>query len=101
MKIKRTNVFRTFCIDQIWISTVLSLSFNSYLCLPPAVGSMHFGIEAFRRHIAGKAALRGINDMVGIGWQPHKPSHDIDDVVTLVCDIALVIPIVTHILESV
>jgi len=61
---------------------------------------VHFGIEAFRRRIALKATLRGENEMLGVGWLPHPPSHAFDDVSTPVFDRALVIVIPSHILES-
>jgi len=62
---------------------------------------VHFGIEAFRGHIAVKAPLRGENEILGIGWLTHQPSHASDDVFTPVFDRALVIVIPSHILESV
>jgi len=62
---------------------------------------VHFGKEAFLRCIAGKATLRGENEMLGIGWMPHQPSHAFDDVSTPVFDRALVIVIPSHILEIV
>jgi len=62
---------------------------------------VHFSIEEFRGRVAVKATLRGENDMLGIGWLPHQPSHALDDVSTPVFDRALVIVIPSHILESV
>jgi len=62
---------------------------------------VHFGIEVFRRRIAGKATLRGVNKMLGVSWLPLQPSHAFDDVSTLVFDRALVIVIAFHILVSV
>jgi len=62
---------------------------------------VHFGIVAFRGHIAVQAPLRGKNKMLGVGWPPHQPSHAFDDVSTPVFDRALVIVIPSHILESV
>jgi len=82
------------------ISTLLSSSISPYLCLPPPVRSVHFGIEWFRGRIAGIATLRGENEMLGVGWLPHQPSHLFDDVSTSVFDRALVIVIPSHILES-
>jgi hypothetical protein len=61
---------------------------------------MHFGIEAFRWRIAVKATLRGVNEMLGVRWVPHQPSHDFDDVSTPVFDRVLVIVIPFHIFES-
>jgi len=62
---------------------------------------VHFGLEAFRGRIAAKATLRGKNEMLGVGWLPHQPSHAFDDVSTPVLDRALVIVIPSHILENV
>ena len=72
------------------------------MCLPPPVCvAVHFGIEAFRGHIAVKAPLRGQNEMLGVGWLPHQPSHAFDDVSAPVFDRALVIVIPSLIIESV
>ena len=71
------------------------------MCLPPPVRSVHCGIEAFRLCIAVTAMLTGINEMLGVGWLPHQPSHAFDDVMTQVFDRALVIVIQSHIVESV
>jgi len=60
-----------------------------------------FGIEAFRWHIAVEATLRGMNMMLSVRWLPHQPSHAFDDVSTPVFDMALVVVIPFHILESV
>ena len=62
---------------------------------------MHFGIEAFRWRIAVKPTLRGVNEMLGIGWLPHQTSHAVDDVSTPGLDRESVIGIPSHILESV
>jgi hypothetical protein len=62
---------------------------------------VHFGIEAFRLHIAVKATLRGINMMLGIRCLLYQSSHAFDDVSTAVFDRALVIVVPFHILESV
>jgi hypothetical protein len=62
---------------------------------------VHFGIEAFRGRIAVKSPLRGENEMLGIGWLLHQPSHAFHDVSTPVFDRALVIVIPSHILKSV
>jgi hypothetical protein len=62
---------------------------------------VYLGIEAFQGRIAVKAPLRGQNEMLGVGWLPHQPSHAFDDVSTPVFDRALVIVIASHILESV
>jgi hypothetical protein len=62
---------------------------------------VHLRIEAYRARIAVKASLRGENEMLGVGWLPHQPSHAFDDVSTAVFDRALVIVIPSHILESV
>jgi len=55
----------------------------------------------FRWRITLKAALRGVNEMLGVGWMPHQPCHAFDDVSTPVFDSALVIVIPSHILQSV
>ena len=83
------------------ISTLLSSSISPYLCLPAPVHIVHFGIVAFWSHIAFKAPLRSENEMLGVGWLPHQPSHAFDDVSTPVFDSTLVILIPSHILESV
>ena len=62
---------------------------------------MHYGIQAFRWCIAVEAKLRGINEMLHVGWLPHQPSHAFDHVSTPVFDRALVIVIPSHILKSV
>jgi hypothetical protein len=62
---------------------------------------VHFSIEAFRWCIAVKATLRGVNDMLGVSWLPHQPSHAFDDVLTPVFDTPLVIVIPSHILDGV
>jgi len=80
---------------------LLSWSISAYLCLPPPVRSVHFSIGAFWWRITVKAMLRGVNEMLGVGWLPHQPSHASDDVSTPVFDRALVIVIPSHILESV
>jgi len=72
-----------------------------YLFLPSSVHCVHFSIEAFRWRIAVKATLRAVNEMLGIGWLPHQPSHAFDDVSTPVFDRPLVIVIPSYILESV
>ena len=72
-----------------------------YLGLPAPVRSMHFGLEAIRGRITVKATLMGENELLGIGWLPHQPSHAFDDVSTPVFDRALVIVIPSHILGSV
>jgi hypothetical protein len=59
------------------------------------------GIKEFRWRIAVKATLRGENEMLGIGWLRHHPTHAFDDVSTPVFDRGLVIVILSHILESV
>jgi len=83
------------------ISTLLSSSDSPYLFLPPPVRSVHFGLEAFRWRIALEATMRGGNEMLGVGWLLHQPSHAFDDVLTPVFDRALVIVIPSHNLESV
>jgi len=62
---------------------------------------VNFGIEAFQWRITVKATLRGLNEMLGIGWLPHQPSHPFNDVSTSVFDQALLIVIPSSTLESV
>jgi hypothetical protein len=62
---------------------------------------VHFSVEAFWWRIAVKATLRGVNEMLGLGWLPHEPSHDFDNVSTPVFDRRLVIVISTHIIDGV
>jgi len=83
------------------ISALLSLSISPDLCLPPPVCSVHFGIGALRWHIAVKATLRGVNEMLSVGWLPQQPSYAFDDISTPVINRPLVIVIPSHILESV
>jgi hypothetical protein len=80
MTIQGTSVFPSQSIALTSISMLLSSSISAYLCLPPAVRSVHFSIEAFRWHITVKETLRGVNEMLGIGWLPHQPSHAFADV---------------------
>jgi hypothetical protein len=101
MKIKGTSVSPTLSIVETSSSRLLSSRISPSLCLPPQVRSVHFSTEAFRWHIAVKATLRGVNEMLRKGWLPHQPPHTIDDVSTPVFDRALVIVIPCHILESV
>jgi len=100
MKIKGSSVTPTLSVDQKSISTLLSSSISPYLCLPPTVRSVHFGIVAFGGLIAVVGMLRGENEMLSVGWLPHQSSHAFDDVSTPVFDRALVIVIPSHILES-
>jgi hypothetical protein len=62
---------------------------------------VYFRIEAFRWRIAVKAKLKGVTEMVGVGWLPPQPSPTIDDVSTPILDRALAIVILSHILRSV
>jgi hypothetical protein len=62
---------------------------------------VHFSIRAFRWGIAVKETLRGVNEMLGVVWLPHQPSHAFEDVSTPLFDRPLVIVIPSHILESV
>ena len=101
MNIRGTSVSPTLSADLTSDSTSSYSGISPYLCLPPPVRSVNFGIEVFQWHIAVKATLRGINKMLGIGWLPHQPSHAFDDVSTPVFDRALVIVIPCHILKSV
>jgi hypothetical protein len=101
MKIKGTSVSPSLSVALTLISALSSSSISANLSLQPPVGSVHFRIEAFRWHIAVEATLRGVNEMIRVGWLPHQPSQDFDDVSTPVFDRALVIVIPFHILEGV
>jgi hypothetical protein len=83
------------------ISTLLSSRISPYLCLPPPFRSVDFGIEVFRWRIAVKATLRGVNELLRVGWLPHQPSHAFDNVWTPVFDRPWVIVIPSHMFESV
>jgi len=61
---------------------------------------VHFSIAVFWWRIALKATLRGVHEMLGVGWLPEQPSPAFDDVSTPVFDRALVVGIQSHILES-
>jgi hypothetical protein len=87
MKIKGTSVSPTLSDDLTSVSTSSYSGISPYLCLPPPVCSVHFGIEAFRWCIAGKATLRGVYTLLGIRWLQHQPSHAFDDVSTPVFDV--------------
>jgi hypothetical protein len=101
MKLQGTSVSPSLSVALTLISTLLSSSISAYLCLPLPVRHWHFNIEVFRWRIAVKATLRGVNEMLGVGWLPHQPSHAFDDVSTPVFDRPLVIVIPFHILEGV
>jgi hypothetical protein len=96
-----TSVSPSLSVALTLIRTLLSSSISAYLCLPLQVCSEQFSIEAFRCCITVKATLSGVNEMLGIHWLPHQPSHAFDDVSTPVFNSALVIVIPCHILESV
>ena len=101
MKIKGSSVSPTLSVDLMSISMLLSSRISPYICLPLPHRRVHFGIKAFRWHIAVNATLRVVHEMLGIGWLPHRPSHALDDFMTPVFDKALVIDIPSHILRSV
>ena len=101
IKITGTSVSTALSVDLTSIGTVLSMNISASLCLPQPVRSVHFGIESLQWRIAVKPMLCGINEMLGIGWLPHQPSHAFDDLWTAVCDRALVIVIASYILRSV
>jgi len=101
IKIKGTSVSPSLSVDLTSISTLFCSSISAYLFLPPPGRSVRFSIEAFWWCIAVKATLRGLNEMLGVGWLPHQPSHTFDDVSTPVFDRPLVIVIPSHILGSV
>jgi hypothetical protein len=62
---------------------------------------VYFGIEELRGHIAVKAARRGFNEILSLGWLGHQPSNAFDDVSTPVFDRALEIVTPSDTLESV
>jgi len=101
MNFNETNLSPCLSVALTSISTLLSFSISAYLCLPPPVRSVHFSVEVFRWRIAIEATLRGVNEMLGVGWLPHQPAHACDDVSTPVFDRALVIVIPSHILKRV
>jgi len=101
INIKGTSVSPSLSVDLTLISRLLSSSISAYLSLPPPVRSVPISIEAFRWRIAVKATLRGVNEMLGVGWLPHQPSHAFDDISTPVSDRPLVNVIPPRILESV
>jgi hypothetical protein len=100
MKIKGTCVSPSLSVAFTSVRTLLSSSISAYLCLPPPVRSVHFSIEAFRWRLTVKVMLRGVNEMLGVGWVRHQPSHAFDDGSTPVFDRPLVIVIPSHILEG-
>jgi len=67
MKMKGTNESPTLSIAVTSISTLQSLGICFSLCLQRPVRSVHFGIEALQWHIAVKATLRGINEILSVG----------------------------------
>jgi len=101
MTIKGSSVSPTLGVDLTSISTSSSSEISPYLCLPQPLRSVHSSIKVFQWRIAVNATLRGVNEMLRIGWLPHQPSSAFDDVSTPVFDRALVIVIPSHILESV
>jgi len=101
MKINGSSVSPSLSVALTSISRLLSSSISAYLCLPQPVRTVHFSIEAFQWRIAGKAVLRGVNEMISVDWLPYHPSHAFDDISTPVFAGPLVIVIQSHILESV
>jgi hypothetical protein len=83
------------------ISTLLSSGISPYLGLLPPDSSVHFGIEEILCSITVRSTLRGVNEILRVGWLPHHPSHAFDDVSIPVFDRALVMVIPSHILETV
>jgi len=101
MKIQGTMVSPSLSFALALITTLLSSSMSAYVCLPPHVRSVYFIILAFQWCIIFKATLRGVTEMLSIGWLPHQQSHAFDDVSTPVVVRALVIAIPSHIVNSV
>jgi len=82
MMITGTSVSPTLSVELTSVGTSSSSGVSPYLCLPTPVNSVYFGIQAFQWHITVKAMLRGVNEMLGMRWLPHQPSHAFDDVLT-------------------
>jgi len=101
MLMNRTSLYPTLSIDIMSIHMLLSSSNSLYLCLPPPVRTVHFGIEALCCHVAVKTMLSGVYEMLFVGWLPHQPSHAFDDISTPVYDRAMVIVNPSHMFESV
>jgi hypothetical protein len=80
---------------------LLSLSISLYQYLSPPGHRVHFSIEVFWWHVAAEVLTSGINWMLRVGWLPQQPSQAIDDIWTPVFDKALVIVMLSHILECV
>jgi len=83
------------------ISTLVSSIISPYPCLQQPLCSVYLVIGACQWRIADKATLRGVNEMIGIGWLLYQPSHAFDDVSTPVFYWALMIVIPSHNLGSV
>ena len=60
-----------------------------------------FRTDLYFADVAVNTTLRGVNEMLGVGWLLHQPSHALDDTSNQVFDRVLVIVIPSHILESV
>ena len=101
IKIKGTSVSPTLSVDLKSTSMLKSSSISPYLSLLQPVCSVHFGIEAFWWSITVNAMLRGVNDMLAVGWPPHRSSHTFDDFSTPIFERAFVIVMTSHILQSV
>jgi len=101
MEIKETSLSPALSINLLSIRMSSSLGICSYLCLPPPVRSVHFGITAFLSRNAVKAMLSGVNQMLTVGWLANRPFHAVPDVSTPEFDRSLVIVIPSDILESV
>jgi len=63
LKIKRNSVSTTVSIDLMLVSTSSSSGISPYLCLPPLVRSVHFGVDTSWWWIIVQAMLRGIYKM--------------------------------------
>jgi len=100
MKTKGNCVSPTLGVDITSFSTLLSLSIFPYLCLSSPVHSVYFGIVAIQWRIAVKATLRGVNEILVVGWLMHQPSPAFDDVSTPVFDLALATVIPSNSLKS-
>jgi hypothetical protein len=59
------------------------------------------GMEVFLWLITVNGTLRGVNEILGVGWVRYQLPHAFDDVSTPVFDMALVIVNPAHILNRV
>jgi len=77
--VKGSCVSPTLSVDQMWISTVLSWNISPYLCLPPRVWNVHFGVEAFQCYITDEVTnslirltMPGLQYLIGRRYLPFR-----------------------------